>query len=88
LQSGRTSSSSVRSRSPAICPPGSLHDHLVKQWPYVRSKYTIAFGADGSSSARIAYVMKDGHLFLALMADGGIYEFEPIGPAKPADRTR
>jgi hypothetical protein len=22
--------------------------------------------------------MKDGHLFLSLMADGGIYEFEPI----------
>ncbi len=45
----------------AMCPPGSLHDHIVKQWPYVRS-----------------YVMKDGHLFLALMADGGIYEFEPV----------
>ena len=44
----------------AKCPPGSLHDHLVKQWPYVRS-----------------YVMKDGHLFVSLMADGGIYEFEP-----------
>jgi heat shock protein HslJ len=44
----------------AMCPPGSLHDHLVKQWPYVRS-----------------YVLKDGHLFLSLMADGGIYEFEP-----------
>jgi putative lipoprotein len=24
-----------------------------------------------------SYTMKDGHLFLALMADGGIYEFEP-----------
>jgi heat shock protein HslJ/membrane-bound inhibitor of C-type lysozyme len=24
-----------------------------------------------------SYVLKDGHLFLALMADGGIYEFEP-----------
>lgn len=24
-----------------------------------------------------SYVMKDGHLFLSLMADGGIYEFEP-----------
>jgi len=45
----------------AMCPPGSLHDHLVKQWPYVRS-----------------YVMRDGHLFLSLMADGGIYEFEPM----------
>nr|AQQ74488.1 hypothetical protein [uncultured bacterium] len=44
----------------AMCPPGSLHDQWVKQWPYIRS-----------------YVMKDGHLFLSLMADGGIYEFEP-----------
>ena len=25
-----------------------------------------------------SYVVRDGHLFLALMADGGIYEFEPI----------
>jgi heat shock protein HslJ len=24
-----------------------------------------------------SYVMKDGHLFVSLMADGGIYEFEP-----------
>jgi heat shock protein HslJ len=47
----------------AMCPPGSLHDHMVKHWPYVRS-----------------YVMKDGHLFLSLMADGGIYEFEPASP--------
>ena len=45
----------------AMCPPGSLHDQIVKQWPYVRS-----------------YVVRDGHLFLSLMADGGIYEFEPM----------
>ena len=44
----------------AMCPPGSLHDHMVRQWPYVRS-----------------YVRKDGRLFLSLMADGGIFEFEP-----------
>ena len=44
----------------AACPPGSLHDHLVKHWSFVRS-----------------YLVKDGHLFLSLMADGGIYEFEP-----------
>lgn len=43
----------------AMCPPGSLHDRLVKDWGYVRS-----------------YVIRDGHLFLSLMADGGIYEFE------------
>jgi para-nitrobenzyl esterase len=46
----------------AMCPPGSLHDQIVKQLPYIRS-----------------YVMKDGRLFLSLMADGGIYELEP-GP--------
>jgi para-nitrobenzyl esterase len=50
--------------SRAMCPPGSLHDVIVKQWPYVRS-----------------FVLKDGHLFLALMADGGSFEFEPP-PAK------
>ena len=44
----------------AMCPVGSLHDELVRQWPYVRS-----------------YVVKDGRLHLALMADGGIIEFEP-----------
>ena len=27
-----------------------------------------------------SYVMKDGRLFLALIADGGVYEFEPAGP--------
>lgn len=45
----------------AACPAGSLHDHIVKQWTFIRS-----------------YVLTDGHLFLALMADGGIYEFEPL----------
>jgi para-nitrobenzyl esterase len=24
-----------------------------------------------------SYVIKDGHLFLSMMADGGIFEFEP-----------
>jgi para-nitrobenzyl esterase len=46
----------------AMCPPGSLHDRIVKDWELVRS-----------------YTLKDSHLFLALMADGGIYQFEPIG---------
>lgn len=45
----------------AMCPPGSLHDRIVKQWEFVRS-----------------YLVKDGRLFLSLMADGGVYEFEPI----------
>jgi para-nitrobenzyl esterase len=44
----------------AMCPPDSMHDQLVKHWPYVRS-----------------YVMKGGKLYLSLVADGGIYEFEP-----------
>jgi para-nitrobenzyl esterase len=26
-----------------------------------------------------SYTIKNGHLFLSLMADGGIYEFEPMG---------
>jgi heat shock protein HslJ len=47
------------------CPPGSLHDHIVKQWDYIRS-----------------YIIKDGHLFLSLMADGGPYEFEPISKTR------
>jgi hypothetical protein len=45
----------------AQCPPGSLHDQIVKQWGNIRS-----------------FVIKDAHLFLALMADAGIYEFEPL----------
>ena len=47
----------------AMCPPGSLHDRIVRQLPLVRS-----------------YVIRDGRLFLSLMADGGIYEFEPSVP--------
>lgn len=50
----------------AKCPEGSLHDHIVKQWPFVRT-----------------FVIKNGHLFLSLMADGGIYEFAPVAPKKP-----
>jgi heat shock protein HslJ len=30
-----------------------------------------------------SYVIKDGHLFVSLMADGGIYEFEQAAKAKP-----
>ena len=44
----------------AQCPEGSLHDHIVKQWTFIRS-----------------FVIRNGHLFLALMADGGAYELEP-----------
>ena len=30
-----------------------------------------------------SYVIKNGHLLLSLMADGGIYELEPVIKAKP-----
>jgi heat shock protein HslJ/membrane-bound inhibitor of C-type lysozyme len=53
----------------AMCPPGSLHDRIVKDLLLVRS-----------------YVIRNGHLLLALMADGGIYEFEPIA-ARAASPT-
>ena len=45
----------------AQCPPGSLHDRIVRDWEYVRS-----------------YVIENDHLFASLMADAGIYEFEPL----------
>ena len=92
--------------------------------PHDRSKYTVAFGSDGTVDVRIdcnrghgtwkssglnqlefgtmattramcppgslqdrftkdwpnvrSYIIKDAHLYLSLMADGGIYEFEPM----------
>jgi len=47
---------------------------------------TRALCAPGSLDAQLArhlpyvrsFVLKDGHLFMALMADGGIYEWEPV----------
>ena len=48
----------------AMCPPGSLHDRVVKDMGNVRS-----------------YTIKEDHLFLSLMADGGVYEFEPLPKA-------
>jgi putative lipoprotein len=48
-----------------MCPPGSLHDQMVRQLPYVRS-----------------YILREGRLYLSLMADGGIYEFEPVPGAE------
>jgi len=47
-----------------MCPPGSLHDRIVRDWSFVRS-----------------YVLQGGRLFLSLMADAGIYEFEAIAGA-------
>ena len=32
--------------------------------------------------------MKDGHLFLSLMADGGIYESEPLTESKPSPQAQ
>ena len=34
-----------------------------------------------------SYSVKNGHLFLVLMADGGTYEFEPAGPEGPPARA-
>jgi heat shock protein HslJ/uncharacterized lipoprotein YbaY len=31
-----------------------------------------------------SYILKDGHLFLSLMADAGIYEFEPMASESPS----
>lgn len=102
-----------------------------KLTPDDRSKYTLAFNADGSVNARIdcnrgrgtwksaapgqlefgpiattramcpagsmhdqivrqlphvrSYLVRDGHLFLSLMADGGTYEFEPGAAAQPGN---
>jgi para-nitrobenzyl esterase len=47
----------------AACPPGSLHDRMVRHLSMVRS-----------------YMIRDGRLFLSLMADGGIYEFAASAP--------
>ena len=51
----------------ALCPPGSMDERFVAQFPWVRS-----------------YVLKDGRLFLATMADGSIVEFEPLSEAVAA----
>jgi heat shock protein HslJ len=34
-----------------------------------------------------SYVIKNGHLYVSLMADGGIYEYEPMQPEENPDRT-
>jgi len=45
----------------AMCPPGSMSDRFLGDFEYMRSWR----------------MNKDGHLFISLMADGGIYELEP-----------
>jgi uncharacterized lipoprotein YbaY len=57
------------------------------QLEFGRLALTLMLCPPGSLHNRIArdlgavrsYIIKDGHLFLSLMADGGIYEFEPLG---------
>jgi para-nitrobenzyl esterase len=52
---------------------------------------TNALCDDGQRSERYAaqlefvrsYLLRDGHLFLATLADGAILEFRPAGPAAP-----
>ena len=52
---------------------------------------TRAKCAEGSLHEQIAkqwtnvrsFVIKDGHLFLSLIADGGTYEFTPVADKKP-----
>ena len=53
-----------------MCPPGSLHDRVARDFEYVRT-----------------YLIQDGHLFLSLMADAGIYEYEPSSPEGDSSGT-
>ena len=57
----------------AMCPPQSMHDRIVKHWPSIRS-YVLKDG-------------KDGHLYLSLMADGGIYEYKPMSSASSSFKS-
>ncbi|HEX7959283.1 MAG TPA: META domain-containing protein [Terriglobales bacterium] len=53
-------------------------------WPAARAVCPLAPLNDGMAKTWQyvrSYVIKDGHLFLSLMADGGIYEFEPLNTA-------
>ena len=66
---------------------GAWKSSRPNQLQLARLALTRAACLGGSLHDRIAkdwefvrsYILKDGHLFLSLMADGGIYEFEPIG---------
>jgi uncharacterized lipoprotein YbaY/heat shock protein HslJ len=53
----------------ARCAPGSLHDQILRHWPYIWS-----------------FVVQDGHLFLSLTADRGVYEWARDVTPGPADR--
>ena len=43
------------------------------------SNIDLRLAVVGLETGELRYVLKDGHLFLSLMADGGIYEFEAVG---------
>jgi heat shock protein HslJ/uncharacterized lipoprotein YbaY len=73
---------------------GSYESKEPNHLEFGRFALTLMMCTPGSLHNRIArdlgsvrsYVIKDGHLFLSLMADGGIYEFEPLGsPSASSD---
>ena len=71
---------------------GSWKSEAASQLQFRAVASTRALCPSGSLSERYlaefewvrSYVMKDGHLFLATMADGSIIEFEPAGDTPPA----
>jgi len=71
---------------------GSYESKGPNQLEFGRFAITLMMCPPGSLQNRVArdlgavrsYVIKDGHLFLSLMADGGIYEFEPLGSPAPS----
>jgi heat shock protein HslJ len=71
---------------------GSYESRGLNQLEFGRFALTLMMCPPGSLHNRIAtdlgavrsYIIKDGHLFLSLMADGGIYEFEPLGSPQSA----
>jgi hypothetical protein len=76
----------------AKTPPATTHPriHLVIKAPR-RNRLHVVNDPNATWDRTLAarknntgsFVIKDGHLFLALMADDGIYEFEPVTKAKP-----
>jgi membrane-bound inhibitor of C-type lysozyme len=54
-----------------MCPEGSMHDRIAKDWSAIRS-----------------YVLREGRLYLSLMADGGIYEFEPLPGSSASPKSQ
>lgn len=62
-----------------------MSPYVTNQLKFGPMALTRALCAPGSLHDRIvkqlplvrSYVIRNGHLYLSLMADGGIYEFEP-----------